>query len=116
MLLGDIGDAARRQPLDQRLHLVDVRGRARLVGRRQAAERRDVGVELAFGRLGDAGDRRIERQVGEVARGAGVDLVVDVGDVARVDDVRLRRRARRSSRNSTSKTMTGRALPIWAKS
>ena len=44
---------------------------------------------IRFGRLGDAGDRRIERQVGKVARGAGVDLVVDVGDVARVDDVRL---------------------------
>ena len=35
----------------------------------------------------------VERQVGEVARGARVDLVVDVGDVARVDDVRPRRRA-----------------------
>jgi len=87
VVLGDIGDAARRQALDQRLHLVDMGGRARLVGRRQAAERRDVGMELVGGRLGDACDRRIERQVGKVARGAGVDLVVDVGDVSRVDDV-----------------------------
>ena len=86
VILGDIGDAARRQPLDQRDHLGDMRGRARLMGRRQAAERGDVVVELPLGRLGYARDRLVERQVGEVARGARVDLVVDVGDVAGVDD------------------------------
>ena len=33
------------------------------------------------------GDRLVEGQVGKVALGAGVDLVVDVGDVAGVDHV-----------------------------
>ena len=85
MVLGDIGDAARDQPLDHRPHPVDVLGGARLDGRRQRAERRDVLVELALGRLGHLRDRLVERQVRKVALGAGVDLVVDVGDVARVD-------------------------------
>ena len=87
MIFGDIGDAARRQPLDQRDHLGDMRGRARLEGRLQAAQRVDVLVELPLGPLGHAGDRLVERQVGKIARGARVDLVVDVGDVSDVDDV-----------------------------
>ena len=58
---------------------------ARLEGRRQGAQRRDVFVELALGRLRHLGDRVVERQVRPVALGARVDLVVDVGDVADVD-------------------------------
>ena len=87
MVLGDIGDAAGDQPLDHRAHRVDIFGGARLDGRRQRAERRDVLVELALGRLRHLGDRLVEWQIGKVALGARVDLVVDVGDVAGVDDV-----------------------------
>ncbi len=87
MVLGDIGDAAGDEPLDEGPHPVDMLGGARLDGRRQRAKRRDVVVELALGRLRHPPDRLVEGQVREVALGAGVDLVVDVGDVAGVDDV-----------------------------
>ncbi len=87
MILGDIGDAAGDEPLDHDAHRVDILGGARLVGRRQRAERGDVVVKLPFGRFRHFGDRLVERQVGKVARGARIDLVVDVGDVADVGDV-----------------------------
>ena len=75
------------QAFDQRSALGDVIGRARLDGRRQAAERGDVLVKLPVGFLGDLADRLIERQVGIFLRRARVDLVVDVGDVADIGDV-----------------------------
>ena len=81
MLLGDIGVARRDQPLDQRLHLLDVLGRARLDRRRQAAERRNIVLEILVGLFGQVADR-------DAALGrARVDLVVDVGDVADVGDM-----------------------------
>ena len=52
-----------------------------------AAERRHVLVELALRRLRHLGDRFVEGQVGVFALGARVDLVVDVGDVADVEDM-----------------------------
>ena len=61
--------------------------RPRLDGRRQAAERRDVVVELLLGLLGDAPDRLVQRKVGIVLRRPRIDLVVDVGDVAHIGDV-----------------------------
>ena len=67
----------------------DELGRARLVGRRQAAERRHVLVELLFRRLGDFSDRLVQRQVGIFLRRPLVDLVVDVRDVADIGDVLL---------------------------
>ena len=87
MIFGDIGVTGGDQPLDQRLHLGDVLGRARLDRRPQAAERIDVLVELLLGLLGDDADRFVERQVRILLRRARVDLVVDVGDVAHVGDV-----------------------------
>ena len=53
----------------------------------RAAERGHVGVELRLGLLGDAADRLVQRKVWIILRGAGVDLVVDVGDVADIGDV-----------------------------
>ena len=85
MVLGDIGDAAGDEPLDHRAHPLDMLSGARLEGRRQGAQRRDVFAELALGRFRHLGDRVVEWQVRPVALGAGVDLVVDVGDVADVD-------------------------------
>ena len=67
--------------LDERDHLLDVFGGARLYTRRQAAERRGIGVELRRGLLGQFADRDA------LLRGARVDLVVDVGDVADVNHV-----------------------------
>ena len=56
MILGHIGAAVLDQPLDHRLHLLDMLGRPRLDSRIERAERRHVGVEL---RLGLLRDRRI---------------------------------------------------------
>ena len=83
VLLGDVGVAVRNQPLDQRLHLLDVLGRARLDVGRQTAQRRDVLLEILVGLFGQLADRDA------ALRGARVDLVVDVGDVAHVGDVAL---------------------------
>ena len=87
MVLGDIGDAAGEEPLDHRPHPLDMLGRPRFESRRKGAERRDVVVELALGRFCHSGDRVVQGQVRPVALGARVDLVVDVGDVADVDDM-----------------------------
>ena len=64
-------------------------GRARLDARPQRAERVDIGVKLLSGLLGDLADRLVQRQARKVPRGAVVDLVVDVGDVADILHVRL---------------------------
>ena len=80
VLLGRIGVAGRDQPLDQRLHLGDVLGRARLDGRRQAAERRHVLVEVRVGAFGQLAD--VDPALGR----ARVDPVVHVGDVAHIGD------------------------------
>ena len=65
MILGDIGDAARDEALDQRAHLRHVVGRARFVGRRQAAERCDVLVILREGLRRHLGDGLVQRQPGK---------------------------------------------------
>ncbi len=88
MVLGDVGKAAMHQPLDDLAHFGDVLGSARLDGGPQRAERIDVLVELLFRQLRDLADRLVERQAGKIARGAIVDLVVDVGDVANISHVR----------------------------
>ena len=87
VVLGDIGAAIRDQPLDHRLHLLDMLGGARLDRRLERAERAHVLVELRLGLLGDAPDRLVQRQIRIVFRRPRVDLVVDVGDVADIGDV-----------------------------
>jgi hypothetical protein len=62
VILLDIGVAARDQLFDDRTHLGDMFGRARLDGRTQAAERVDVGVKLLFSLFGDLADRFVQRQ------------------------------------------------------
>ena len=89
VVLGDIGDAARHEALDQRGHLGQIRRRSRLVGRRQTTDRRYVRAILAQRALRDARDRLVERQIRKVQLRPGDDLVVHVGDVAGVDDVGL---------------------------
>src|SRR5207244_1063926 len=64
VVLRHIGVARRDQALDQRPHLGDMLGRARLDGRAERAERVDVLVELLLGLLGDGADRLVERQAG----------------------------------------------------
>ncbi len=81
MPLGGVGVARGDQPLDQRDHLLDVFGGARLDVGRQVAEHRHVGVKLC---------RRARRHlVDRLAAGArrGHDLVLDIGDVADIGDV-----------------------------
>ena len=62
IVFGDVGVAGRDQPLDQRAHLGDVLGGARLDRRRQAAERGHVLVKLPVGFFRDPADRLVERQ------------------------------------------------------
>ena len=81
MALGHVSMAARDQPLDHRLHRIDMLGGARLHRRRQAAERIDVRLEVLVGLF----RHRLDRHA-TLGR-ARVDLVVDVGDVAHVSDV-----------------------------
>ena len=71
-----------------RARLDEAGGLARLVDvvRHQHAERPDVGVELPLGLPRHLADRLVERQVRIVARGARVNLVVDVRDVADIRD------------------------------
>ena len=85
VILGHVSHASGDEALDHRPHLVDVLGCARLVCGRQDPERGDILVKLPPRRFGDFCDRLVERQVGKVADCAGVDLVVDVGDVARIN-------------------------------
>ena len=87
VLLGDVGVARSDETLDQRLHLLDMLGGARLDRGWQAAERGHVLVKLPVGCLGQATDRLVQRQAGMFLGGARDDLVVDVGDVADVGDV-----------------------------
>ena len=75
--------AAVDQPFDDGDHLGDVRGGARLHVGRQGAECGHVGVEIGRGAGGDGGDRLAG------FGGAGVDLVVHVGDVADIGDARI---------------------------
>ena len=51
MFLGDVSMPGGDKPLDQRLHLQDMLGRARLDRRRQAAERGYILVKLPVGFL-----------------------------------------------------------------
>ncbi len=66
VIFGDIGMTGGDELLDQRLHLVDVLGRARLDRRPQAAERIHVLVELLLGLLGDDADRFVQRQASDI--------------------------------------------------
>ena len=78
---GRVGVAGVDQPPDHLHHLRDVRGGRRFDVRREVAVHPERGHVLAVGGGETVGDRR-DRHAGR-ARG-GVDLVVDVGDVARV--------------------------------
>ena len=81
MAVGRIGVAVGDQLFDDRDHLGDMFGGARLHVGRQAAQRRDVLLKDAIGLFGQLAD-------GDAALGgAGVDLVVHVGDVADIFDM-----------------------------
>jgi hypothetical protein len=79
--LGDVGVARGDEALDHGHHLADVRGRGRLDVRGERPGHAQRGHVLAVGGGVAVGDHRDRHP--ELARG-GVDLVVDVGDVARV--------------------------------
>ena len=87
MVLFDVGMTACNQLLDDGPHLRNMFGGARLDRWPQAAQCIDVGMKLPFGLFCDLADGFVERQVGKITRRTGVDLVVDVGDVADVGDV-----------------------------
>ena len=86
MALGD-------QIIDHGDHAVDMLGRARLMGRRQAPESGDILVVLLIGALGDLTDRVVQREfaggnlVTKITQSARIDLVVHVGDVADIGDM-----------------------------
>ena len=87
MILGDIGAALVDQGLDHRLHLLDIFGGARLMRRRQAAERGHIPVVLRGGLLGQLADGVVGRHVGILLGRPRVDLVVHIGDVADIGDM-----------------------------
>ncbi len=89
MVFGYIGKSVGDQLFDQCPHLGDMLGRARLDRRPQGPERVDVLAKLLFGQFRNLADRLVQRQPGKIPRGALIDLVVDVGDVANVGDVVL---------------------------
>ena len=77
--LGGIGRALGHQIGDHRQHLGDMVGGAGREGRRQGAQgRRVLRIDLCVA-VGDGLDRRA------LGGGLGVDLVIHVGDVARID-------------------------------
>ena len=79
--LGGVGDALGDERADHRDHRRDVIGRVRREVGRLDPERAHVGEVLRLGAVGD--DLRLDPLGG----GGGDDLVVDVGDVARINDV-----------------------------
>ena len=83
MTIGGIGVAAGDEFFDDGDHLRDILGRPRFDIRRQRAERRHVGVEIGERFGGDLQDRHT------AFLGAGVDLVIDVGDVAHIGHARI---------------------------
>ncbi len=78
-----VGVAAGDQPFDQHDHRRDVAGCARFHIGRQDAECRHVRLVLGGGACRDGGNRLAG------LGGAGVDLVVHVGDVADIGDARI---------------------------
>ena len=82
MVVSDVGKTAGNELLDDDPHLRDMLGRARLNRRRQAAECGDVVLILLIGLLSDRADRLVEGHARIIARGANIDLVVDVSDVS----------------------------------
>ena len=87
MAFGNIGKTAFDQPLDDLFHLVDMLCGTRLDAGRQAAQSRDIRVELAGGGFGHPTDRLVQRQSGKIKRRTLVDLVIDIGDVAHIGDM-----------------------------
>ena len=81
MPLGLIGEPPSDQPRDHGDHCGNMLGCPRLGRRRQHAEGGDVLMKLPGRRLGQLTDRHA------LLGRPGVDLVVDIGDVANIGDV-----------------------------
>jgi hypothetical protein len=95
VLLGHIGRPARDQPLDDHAHLVDMLGRPGLdetrrlallvhILRHEHAQRPDVGVELLLGLSRHGADGLVMGHSWVIPGGAGVNLVVDIRDIAHI--------------------------------
>src|SRR6266849_4834065 len=74
------------QRFDEPIHFSDVVSCTRFNAWGKASQSLRIIMKLFFGQFGDFTDRFVERQAGEVPRGAVVDLVIDVGDVAGIFD------------------------------
>ena len=82
-----IGMAIVEQPLDHHLHFGDIVGGAWLDARFEATQSRNVLLILGGGGFGHPPDGLVQLQLGKVAQGARVDLVIHVGDVADIGDM-----------------------------
>ena len=109
MALGRIGVFVFDQPLDHGDHRADMVGGARRDSGLEATQRRHVVSILGRCAGGQIGDRFL------ALGGALDDLVVDIGDVARIDDM-ARAIDRAKQPEQQSNTTTGRALPICGSS
>ena len=81
MAVRDIGVPARDQPLDHGDHLRDMLGRTRLDIGRKAPQSRHILVKGLGGALCQVADAFLVRL------GGGVDLVINIGDVAHIPHV-----------------------------
>ena len=90
MPLCGIGMAPGDQPLDHRHHLHDIFRRAGFMRGRQGTQSPHIGVIPADGLIRQSADDGV--QIAGIARflhlpGAGVDLVIDIGEIAHIGDV-----------------------------
>ena len=85
--IGVVGVAFCDQRFDDCDHPGDIIRRPRLMRRLKASQRLHILMKLVGRLFGDLADRLVQRQVGKIAQGPRVDLVVHVGDVAHIGDV-----------------------------
>ena len=87
VVLPDVGMPLVDKDIDQVPHFDDVFGRTRFNGRLKDTEFGNILVELPFCSQRHFPNSFVQRKVRIVLGRAGVNLVLDVGDVARVGDV-----------------------------
>lgn len=87
MVLSHIGHTKLHETIDHRAHLVHMLGCTRLNTGLQIAECRHVSLKLRIGAFRHPTNGFIEGKIRVIPRGTGVNLVINVGNVARIGDM-----------------------------